>query len=62
MVQAFVIAAAAAAFQLAFIKHNSFGLVILLFLLVSLAMMAFGFFIRCECNMQWLEEGSTNLF
>ena len=46
VVQACVIAAAAAAFQLAFIMHNSFGLVILLLLLVNLAMMAFGFFIR----------------
>ncbi|KAK9831648.1 hypothetical protein WJX74_004219 [Apatococcus lobatus] len=45
VLQALVISAAAAAFQLAFIKHNSFGLVILLLLLVNLAMMAFGFFV-----------------
>ena len=46
IVQTFVIAAAAAAFQLAFIIHNSFGLVVLLLLMVNLAMMSFGFFIR----------------
>ncbi|KAK9864302.1 hypothetical protein WJX84_009142 [Apatococcus fuscideae] len=45
IVQTFVIAAAAAAFQLAFIIHNSFGLVVLLLLMVNLAMMSFGFFI-----------------